>query len=113
MKTIEILYPLLYHPIQKIEFELNKQISLDLKPNAIKQSSFELLGHITEVKELLEQNFVVTNVNFQQIVRNLYQQDNSLESIQLNILIKDCENYSRIAYQHIPLFKFKNANNEN
>lgn len=107
MQSIENLYPLLYYPLKKIEVELNKQISLDLHPKAIKQSSFELLSQVERLKKTLNDNFLVTNVNFQQIVRNLYQRDNTLELIKLDIQIKDCESYSRIACQQIPLHKFK------
>jgi hypothetical protein len=108
MNSVERVFPLLHHPLNEIELIIHKQLGLDLDKESIKRSHYELLSLVQAIRKMLEQNLQVTNVNFQEIVKALYRKDKTLEAIQLNILIKDCKSYSRIAHQKISLFKLKN-----
>ncbi len=112
MKQSQTVYPLFYGYIEQMELMLNKQISITNRDKKVTLLCFDLLGQVEALKTVLEKKLVITNVNFQEIVRNLYNQDKEIEAVRLDILIKEKQCYQKIAYQKIPLFKFKNNKNE-
>ncbi len=112
MEQSKAVYPLFYSYLEQMELLLNKQISITNRDKKTTLFCFDLLGQVESLKAVLEKNLVVTNVNFQEIVRKNYLRDKEIEAVRLDILIKEKECYQKIAFQKIPLFKFKKQKNE-
>jgi len=106
MKNFHQVYPLFQQRILEIDLLVNKHLALTKTTSNEQLLCFDIKKLVEELKSILEKNLAVTNVNFQEIVRQLYNQDNSIEAVQLVVQIKDCERYSRVAYQQIPLYQF-------